>query len=117
MNRQLFDLLEQAIAGKPVELRGKVRATDPETSWNAASLIDANGNLYVKEAILRILAHHGPLTHGEIHAIYRDAGGRRTENRVRTATKELVTAGHVRRSNVIGLTPLGNDSQKWEVVA
>lgn len=77
--------------------------------------MDAAASQNVKDIIVGILMVHGPLTHSDIHEKYRDAGGRRTENRIRTATAELVREGRVRRSNVLGLSPAGNDSHMWEV--
>lgn len=92
------------------------RTTDADTSYKAAEItVDGWGK--VRAAVYAILAQHGPLTHDEIHAYYREAGGRRTVQRIRTATRELVNDGMVRRSNLLGLSFNGGESQKWEVVS
>jgi hypothetical protein len=93
----------------------RARTSDPGTSHTAAALMDESAHQSTKDIIVGILMVHGPSTHSEIHAHYKGAGGRRTENRIRTATAELVREGRVQRSNVLGLSPAGNDSHKWEV--
>lgn len=95
----------------------RARTSDPATSHSAAALMNEAASQNVRDIIVGILLVHGPLTHSAIHEKYREAGGRRTENRIRTATKELERDGRVRRSNVVGLSPLGNESHLWEVVA
>ena len=99
-----------------LDLRGKVRDRDPETSWAAAASISLAKYGQVKQAVLAILEAEGPLTHDGIFKAYEKAGGTRTAQRVRTATKELHLAGLVRPSNVAGISDHGGDSQRWELV-
>jgi hypothetical protein len=97
-----------------VDYHGKVRSTSPETSWLAAGLLDRNGELVVKDTIVAILLAYGPCTHEAIHAYYKQQGGKRTLNRIQTATHDLVLRGIVRRADGMGKTSNGNDSQLWE---
>lgn len=100
-----------------VEYHGKVRSTSPETSWLAAGMLDRQGELVVKDAIMALLHLYGPQTHEQLHQRYTQAGGKRTEQRIRTATHDLVLRGYVRRHDDGGKTSRDNASQRWEVVA
>lgn len=92
------------------------RSKDPVTSRVAAERVTVDANLTTKAIVLGILRTWGPLTHDEIHARYKAAGGTRTPQRIRTATKELVTENLVRESTaLIGETENGGPSLKWEI--
>jgi hypothetical protein len=96
--------------------RLNVRATDPDTSHTAGANIAPEALSLLKQMILDVLTESGPLTHDEIHARCRQLGIRRTPQRVRTATSDLVTLGRVKKSNLIGISNNGGDSHRWELV-
>lgn len=103
-----------------VELRGKVRARpavlDTDPSWTAAAQMTRRGELVVESAVVEILRAHGPLCHDDIHRIYRQAGGTRTPNRIRTVTAKLRNEGRVVEVDHGGLTVNRGESTRWELV-
>ena len=100
-----------------VEYAGKVRGTDPDTSWEAAGQMSRAQEVVVLDAIPLLLAEHGPLTHEQLHEKYRENGGTRSENRIRTATAQLVREGRVKALPELGTTRSGNAATRWTVAS
>lgn len=98
-----------------IDLHGKVRDRDPDTSWNAAAQINTVSWSELQENILAILRDRGPSTDDEIfHEYMVRSLPRRTPQRLRTARQELTLAGAISESNVVGLSRYGNSSKRWE---
>ncbi|MCU1598542.1 MAG: hypothetical protein JWQ47_2281 [Glaciihabitans sp.] len=100
------------------DLERRVRSREAETSWQAAAISTADVKS-VRAFVLQLLGRGRPLTDDEIYAVYRDAGGRRTPQRLRTAREELthpkeglpLVKEHVR----IGTSQFGNPARQWVI--
>lgn len=99
-----------------LDLRGRVRSDDPQTSWDAAALQDNAERLHLRDYVHLCLQVWGPLTHDEVWEHYRDAGGKRTAARIRHIVKDLVDDGYVERADEKGRSATGNPSTRWRVV-
>lgn len=107
-----------------VSAEGRVRsrpmATDLPTSWTAAVRMTTKQEMVLKSAIIAILRHHAPLADDAIHALYQEAGGRRTAQRVRTARHELeretFDGARVVLVDDAGLTNAGGDASRWGII-
>ncbi len=109
------------------DLTARVRSSDPDTSWRAASKLSAAANESLKDSICRILADEGPLTDDALVAAYTAEGGTRTAQRVRTARVELTRTRdlrtqkplepRVRVADGLGTSEHGGESQRWEVIS
>jgi hypothetical protein len=74
----------------------RARLDDPLTSHYAADMNDTAGS---RRAVLLILqAYRKPLADFEIERIHKDAGGKYTGQRLRTARAELVECGIVSKA-------------------
>lgn len=84
-----------ATKGEPtaVEYRGKVRARDRDTSWEAAAAQTNTKTAALQQRIYLSLRDHGPATHEEL--LIR-LGGTATPSGIRTRSHELEVAGWVR---------------------
>jgi ribosomal protein S19E (S16A) len=85
-------------------MRGAFRVTDPDTSRDAAELIDDAGYLHIRDYVMFALAHAGPLTHDDLWLRYHEAGGPRSASRIRHVVKKLEEDGLVTRVDRDGRT-------------
>ncbi|MDE2100828.1 MAG: hypothetical protein KGL39_26515 [Patescibacteria group bacterium] len=130
----MFDVLapeevrvsQPSLFGGAADLELKVRSSDHDNSWVAAAKMKRAAGESLKDAIVRILTAHGPLTDDELFARYQAEGGDRTMQRVRTSRHEL-TLDRMPRSSILqqprvratgrnGRSSHGGDSQLWEAV-
>ena len=87
------------------------RATDPDTSWQAARSV---GELRPRQAaVLELLADHDGLTDEDIARLY--VGPRQSPSGLRTRRRELVDMGLVVDSGRRGVTVSGRSTIVWEV--
>jgi hypothetical protein len=97
--------------------RGKVRTTDPDTSWLAALLINPDELADLHKTVLNIIRLRGPVTHDGVHEVYYRAGGTRSDARIRHIVRDLVDDGLVEEADRKGKTRSGNPSTRWQLVA
>ena len=90
------------------------RATDPETSWEAA--VNITGIREQQAKIWTILIDHGPLIDESIYKFMIAQGWMISEAGCRTRRKELVDLGLVKFDETWGETKLGNRSRQWRAV-
>lgn len=91
---------------------GRVRGTDPDTSWSAAEFAES-ASARLKRALLVILGE-GAATHGELHERYLAAGNKPyAPQRIRTATAELHRGGLVIDTGERRPTEYGRPSTVW----
>lgn len=115
-----------ALFEDPAELAERVRSTDSDTSWRAASGISKRDNESLKDTIFRLLANHGPLTDDALFARYAAEGGTRTAQRVRTARVEMTRTRDLRTqkpltprvglADGLGMSEHGGESQLWQAI-
>lgn len=106
--------LELAEGAESITPSGAVaRATDPNTSWQAAQSIAPEDLRDSQVQVLEILRKHGPLTD---EAIYRYVNGEQSVSGTRTRRSELVDAGLVRDSGARATTAAGRNTIVWEAV-
>jgi hypothetical protein len=100
------------------DLERRVRSREAETSWQAATISAADVKS-VRAFVLQLLGRGRPLTDDEIYAAYRDAGGRRTPQRLRTAREELThpkEGPHLVKEHIsIGTSQFGNPARQWVI--
>lgn len=102
------------------EYRGKVRANDPNTSWEAASAQTPERVSRTKKAILLLLAD-GPRTDDELSAAYSRLSTVEqdykpvTPQAIRTSRHALEQAGLVTANPEPGRSMYGNPSTRWEL--
>jgi hypothetical protein len=98
------------------DLERRVRSREAETSWQAAA-ISAPDVQSVRTCVLQILGRGRPMTDDEIYAAYRDAGGKRTPQRIRTAREALTHPKEgtplVKEHIAIGTSQYGNPARRW----
>lgn len=88
------------------------RATDPQTSHLAASVVNIGlGQMLVLEILTKI----GEGTDEQIYEAATLFGQTISQSGARTRRKELQTAGYVKHSGRFGLTKAGGKSAIWEV--
>ena len=91
--------------------QARARNTDPATSHAAARKTNVpRSERLVLEAIERI----GPATDEQVYDFLQASGNPVSQSRGRTARKELVRKGRVRKFDT-GTSKLGNDSDRWVV--
>jgi hypothetical protein len=96
-------------------LEHRVRSNDPDTSWAAAE-ITPDANRDVKQTIYGILAGSiDPLTDDSIFFLYKESGGSRTAQRIRTARVELEREGLVVDARIPSITTNGGTARTWRI--
>lgn len=108
-----FDL-DRLLLGDPTV----ARPTDPATSHAAAVSVSAEAREASEHDVLDTLRWYGPLTDEQIHqhivnAPYNYSNPSATEQRHRTARKQLVDKGLVMESGLFGLTATGRRAIEW----
>lgn len=99
-----------------VELAGKVRARDRETSWEAANA-QANGKTAeLQRRIYRLLLARGPLTDDQIRRLFRVDAVPHTRSGVSTRRFELELAGWVKATDERRPSDAGKASTVWRAV-
>lgn len=91
------------------------RATDPETSQEAAESV--RNITQVHERILDLLREQGPLTDEALIRHYGFWYTPPTDQSIRSRRAELVKAGKVVFSGLYGLTKTGRRSREWAVAS
>jgi hypothetical protein len=112
-----------------VPLERHVRSRDPETSWEAAQLIDSDQWPALLHSVLDVVKDIGPATDDEIHAEYHRRGyPQRSPQRIRTARKSLTLGGAcdfgrvtkfppaIEAAESTGRSKLGHASQHWQAI-
>ena len=98
-----------------------VRATDPETSYEAA-VKAAMGASSVRPVVLSIVQEHGPLTHDEVIWNYNrlrvvdPATPPSSESGICTRLRELREKGLIEADPVRGQSKFGNKALRWIAV-
>jgi len=107
-----------AMSGAPetVELAGKVRARDRETSWQAASAQTNGKTAALQVYIYNLLYHYGPRTDDELRASLRMRDFAHTRSGVSTRRSELELAGWVRATDERRPSDAGKASTVWRAV-
>ena len=100
-------------------LERKVRSRDAESSWSAARISEPD-QMAVKDFILLILARKSPLTDDEIYDAYKDSGGNRMPQRVRSARNEMRFPKRgpalVELADTLGVSRAGAEgTQRWQL--
>jgi hypothetical protein len=100
------------------DLERRVRSREAETSWQAAAISQLNVES-VRTSVIQILGCGRPMTDDEIYAQYRDAGGKRTPQRIRTAREALTHPKEglplVKEHIAIGISQYGNPARQWVI--
>lgn len=93
----------------------QARASDPETSREAAQSISPERITATKERILAVLRIYKPLTHQEIIEVFRSAypDFAVTDQSIRSRCKELERSGLIWFAGEYGETSSGRRSRKW----
>lgn len=106
-----------------VDYAGKVRATDPDTSWLAASLQSRSKTEQLQDHLYEILLTSGPMNDDALFHKYeklRDLQPRRfrdtTKTAVRTRRKELQRAGRVEDNKTKAPSDAGGPSTVWRAI-
>ena len=100
------------------DLERAVRSRDPEPSWEAAAITPEQAS-EVADFITLFLARKPGSTDDEIFAAYKNSGGRRTPQRIRTAREGLVHPKHgdpTIRVAGIGTSAAGGSCRTWELI-
>jgi hypothetical protein len=99
------------------DLERRVRSSDPDSSWAAAS-ISPTAVSELQRFILRALSTRD-LTDDELYTAYRDAGGTRTPQRLRTERAALSNpkrgARQIWESQEMGVSAAGNPARRWTI--
>jgi hypothetical protein len=91
------------------------RATDPETSWDAAdSVKDIRKS---QEQVLKIFRRHGPLSDEAMIHKASIAGVMQSHSGLRTRRNELVTLGLLKDSGRRGKTMSNRSTTIWELTS
>lgn len=104
-----------------VEYAGRVRARDPETSWDAAARQDESKADLVEGVIATLLITYGPLTDEELvdrfeaHAFMHTGVPRVTAQNIRTRRKALQLAGQVQDTGRRAPTRAGSTATVWAI--
>lgn len=94
--------------------RRRARQPFPETSRLAFERASA-GRWVIYDAILSLLAEHGPLVDDELYRLYLlGSWPLRSRQNLATARRELADAGIVRDTGRRGLSDFGNPATLWE---
>ena len=104
MSLPLFDGHEE---DKP---HARARATDPDTSHEAAAKVDVTRGMAIVYAWLK---EHGPAMHWQITE---GCGHLLAGSGPRGRTRNLVDAGMARKLDVKGKTPNGRSSYYWDII-
>jgi len=99
-----------------VELAGKVRARDRETSWEAASAQTNGKTAELQRRIYWLLLAGGPLTDDELRAKLRRGSIPHTRSGVSTRRFELELAGWVKATDARRPSDAGKASTVWRAV-
>lgn len=103
------------------DFHGKVRARDPETSWDAAAEQTEEHVSRVQRSLYSLLVDYGPMTDDELwkewerhrswsETLYPQV----TQQRLRSARSELRTQGKVIDSGRKGVSPTGRAATIWQ---
>lgn len=87
------------------------RATDPQTSHNAAESVHSLNER--RAAVLDVLQRYGPMTDQEIANAYE--GPDQSPSGLRTRRKELVDMGLVRPAGFTRKLSTGRSANVWEI--
>ena len=99
-----------------VELAGKVRARDRETSWEAASAQTNGKTAELQRHIYAMLSARGPMTDDQIRARLRMYSIPHTRSGVSTRRFELELAGWVTATDARQKSDAGKLSTVWRAV-
>ena len=112
----LFDLHNPEASADLPAMSAHARATDPQTSHDAARSLAPVPLERVRDRICDILAHKGTLTHHGIINAYRKWYGDVPESTVRTRVSELRQMGRVVDSGQRLVIDSGRAAILWELV-
>lgn len=100
----------------PRRARRRVRKPIPATSRLAFEQAKA-GRWIIYDAILLLLAEHGPLVDDQLHRLYLlGPWPPRSASNISTARRELADARKVRDTGRRGRSDLGNPAALWELM-
>jgi len=92
-----------------------VRATDPDTSTEAAASIISDLK-ELQDQVYRLFQDYGPMTHGALIDRYRGRYGVRSDSTIRTRCAELVEANFLRDTGERVVLDSGRKAVVWGLV-
>jgi len=100
------------------DLERRVRSSDPDSSWAAANIAPAAASEL--QRFILVALGTGDLTDDELFSLYRDAGGNRTPQRLRTERAALSNPKRgprqIQEATEMGLSAAGHPARRWTLI-